>query len=203
MKRITWITIAMFCAAAVAANIPRSLVHGKSEHERRAEVFSAFIALSDTRGSDALPFLTDLASITGEARRMQEARLSHVSPQVLDLLAEKMDVTPQAYLNALRKGHVNDPFDHSGSVVTAPDFDHHGRDGPWYWGVWTHSDGNADAPADGDAFAWCRIWLVIWDDTTWFYSPMGTDVLNTIALNSAPGLMRVPFPQLPKCEANA
>ncbi|MEM6577210.1 MAG: hypothetical protein AAF678_01840 [Pseudomonadota bacterium] len=204
MKRITLLTLVAFCSAAVAANIPRSLIHGKTPEERRSEVFSAFVALGDTRGAEVVPFLSDLAGITGETRRMQNARLARVAPQVLDLIAEEMDLGPDAYRQALREGSVYDPFDHSGSVIiTTPDFDHHGRDNAWSWGVWAPSEDTADPGPETGALGACDIWLVIWNETQWLYAPMGTEVLNKIALAATPELMGVPFARLPTCDPDA
>lgn len=204
MKRITVLTLLAFCGAAIAANVPRELVHGQSVDERRAEVFSSFIALSDTRGADALPFLSDIASLTGETRRMQQARLDHVSSVTIGLLAEKLGLTPEDYRTALEEGRVQDPFDHSGSVIRRPQFAHHGQDGPWFWGVWLNQSEQADGEVvtneETSPIKSCRIWLVVWNDDRWFYMPMGTDTLNEIALASDPDLLSVPFAELPSCK---
>lgn len=210
MKRITLLTIVAFCGAALAANIPRSVIHGKTDEERRAEVFSAFVALSDTRGAEALPFLSDLAALTGETRRMQQKRLDRVAPGVFDLLAEASGLPPEAYREALRAGRVPDPFDHSGRVIARPDFDPHGRDGPWFWGVWA-PESRPDSPPDsqpekaagGTGPQTCGIWLVIWDEAQWFYAPMGTEELNRIALAATPDPLAVPFARLPGCAPDA
>jgi len=190
--------------AAIAANIPRSVIHGQTPEDRRAEVFSDFIALSDTRGAEALPFLSDLAGLTGEARRMQLARLDRVAPEVLGLMGQAAGLSPEDFRQALVEGRLPDPFDHSGSVVETPDFDHHGTDGSWFWGVWAQHDGGLEETPEGTGpLRACRIWLVVWNDTQWFYAPMGTEALNAIALAAAPDLLGVPFARLPRCAAEA
>lgn len=199
MKRITLLTLIAFCGAALAANIPRSLIHGQTDEDRRAEVFSAFVALSDTRGSDAIPFLSGFADLTGQTTRMQKARLQHVSPDVLTLLAEAQNLSLQDYRQALLEGRVHDPFDHSGSVIDAPGFDSHGQDDAWFWGVWVDDDN----PIETDTLRFCRIWLVIWDQDAWFYAPMGTEDLNRIARAMTPDLVGVPFGRLPDCKSDA
>ena len=199
MKRITLLTIVAFCGAAVAANIPRSVLYGQTEDERRAEVFSSFIALSDTRTSDAIPFMSHIADLTGQTGRMQQARLRHVTPQVFDALAETMGLEPHTYREALLNGQVGDPFDHSGSVVKSPGFDHQGKSGAWFWGIWSQSENVVGS----GALSWCRIWMVIWTDETWVYAPMGTDVLNQTIVDAVPELSAVPFTTLPACQSNA
>ena len=197
MKRMTLLTIVVFCGAALAANVPRSVIHGQTEDERRSDVFSEFIALSDTRGSDVIPFLSDFADITGQTARSQRSRLEHVPPAVLDLLAEKSGLDPEDYRQALLDGRVLDPFDHSGSVIETPNFDVHGRDGAWFWGVWEQGT----LTVQSEPFHLCRIWLVVWNDETWYYTPMGTDMLNDIALAAGNERLNVPFLRLPECHA--
>lgn len=204
MKRITLVTIVLFCAAAIVANIPPSLIYGQTPQERRAEVFSAFISLSDTRGSEAMPFLSDLANLTGETRRRQHARLAQVRPEVIARLADEVALTPDEFVARLRDGSLADPFDHSGSVIETPDFDQYGQDGGWFWGVWTRSDKAAETAQDQPGrLEACGIWLVVWNDETWHYAPMGTDNLNQIALSATPDLLGVPFARLPDCETDA
>ena len=92
MKRITLLTLVAFCGAAIAANTPRSVIHGKTDHERRVEVFSGFVALSDTRGADTLPFLSNLAELTGERRRMQQKRLDRAAPPNIGCIGRDIGV---------------------------------------------------------------------------------------------------------------
>lgn len=201
MKRVTLLVIVAFCGAAIAANVPRSVIHGKTPDERRSEVFSAFVTLSAEPGTDAIPFMNDWADLTGQTKRMQLKRLEHIPPRLLAFYADQAGLTVAEMTASLSQPDAFNPFDTSGGVFDTPAFDLTGETQRWHWGVSEQSE-LRPAPDDANA-ALCRIWLVFWNDETWFFAPVGTVALNAALSDAVPDLAAVMFESLPQCETDA
>ena len=88
-------------------------------------------------------------------------------------------------------------------MIDAPDFDHHGRDGAWFWGVWAPGRATVEGTEVVEPHQACGIWLVLWNDAEWFYAPMGTEDLNRMAQRATQDLLAVPFADLPTCDQDA
>ncbi|MEM9498881.1 MAG: hypothetical protein AAGA28_13240 [Pseudomonadota bacterium] len=201
MPRFTLLLLGLLCCAAIAANIPRALIHGTTPEARRSDVFSAFVTLSAEPGSEAIPFLTTWAEVTGQTARLHRQRLAHVHPALLTRYAEAAGLRPEALRTVLEDPDEVTPFDLSGAVFPVPAFDFDGVSGPWAWGVAQLAE-DPRAPVLA-GLAWCGIWIVFWTDADWYYAPIGTADLTGLLVDAVPELSEVPFDAMPGCTSDA
>ncbi|WP_428516199.1 hypothetical protein [Roseovarius sp.] len=178
--------LALLAAAAVAANLPASWFAEATPGDRRAEVFSAFANLSAAPGEGAFDFLGTVADLSGQEARVRQERRAHVLPGLLEAYAERIDMPADWLRGAVLDPDYAHPFDISLFGVTGPEFDGHGMEGPWHWGL--AASGAQDLSPEKAPFGWCARWLVVWDDEDWFYAPVGTAALNDMLAEVAPDL---------------
>ena len=190
----------LIVVAAVAANVPKSWIYGQTPEQRRAEVFSDFVNLSAEPGQGELAFLQSWASISGQARRARKDRMEHVHPEVIAAYAARMEVSDESLRERMISPDITTPFDLATMNVSQPDFIQHAEVGKWSWGV--AKDVAQRTPDDTSGELGCGVWFVFWDTEDWFYAPIGTVEADQLLVDSVPGVGRLPFMDLPRCDAN-
>ncbi|MGK7652947.1 hypothetical protein ACSQ76_11195 [Roseovarius sp. B08] len=179
----------LFVVAAVAVNVPVSWFGERTEADRRAEVFSAFANLSAAPGEGDFAFLGMIADLSGQEARVRRDRRAHVLPGLLKAYADRIDMPADWLRDAVLDPDYAHPFDISRFNVTRPQFDAHGVEGSWHWGL--AASGSRNLSPEAAPFGWCARWLVIWDEGGWFYAPVGTAALNEMLGEAAPELRDV------------
>ena len=192
-----WPVVLLLLAGGLVANLPRDWFEEKTPDERRAEVFSAFVNLSADPGRNRGQWTMDWLTWTGQLRKRREARLEHIHPALLNVFAERMEISVDTLSAYITDPLTRDPFDLSNNRFDAPFFAEHGSSQVWYWAFSAH-----DRPTESQQAAkmnHCGIWLVFWDMEDWFYAPVGRDDLNEALLTAFPDLGDIGARGLSRC----
>ncbi|MEQ8897432.1 MAG: hypothetical protein RID23_10080 [Roseovarius sp.] len=193
LRRYRFYLLGLLVVAGLAANLPRSWLTGQDEAARRSEVISDFLNLSVDPGAGGLSGVRmDWLVQSRQLRDRREARLAHVPEAVLVGYAGRMGMTQAALRAVLTDPEQADPFE-----ITGHDFGHvkdiaHGTEGRWRWGLVTaEREDEVTGPGPGPEMAGCGMWLVFWDDSAWFYAPVGSRELNAVLEEAVPDLAGV------------
>ncbi|MEL7013356.1 MAG: hypothetical protein AAFO72_08750 [Pseudomonadota bacterium] len=188
-RKVTYAGLALVVALALAVSLKAR--HGAQDETRFSQVISEFINLSAAPDPRGLDFLSrDRVQRTNRAER-----LAHIQPSVLEALAASMDAD-----EASLRAQITDPlqtnaFDYTGLVFDSPDDLEQGQAGPWSWAILEEraaiQAGETVELVDCGQDAPCRIWLLYWDETMWFYAPAGAQAFNDALLEAVPDLAGV------------
>ena len=152
-------------------------------------MISDFLNLSVDPGAGGLSGVRmDWLVQTRQLRERREARLAHVPGALLAGYAAEMGLTEAGAAGGAdrsRAGH--DPFEISGHDFGHVEDIEHGAEGPWRWGL-VVAEREDEVAEPGVALGGCGMWLLFWDESTWFYAPVGSGELNGLLAEAVPEL---------------
>lgn len=199
LRRYRGYLLAAAGVAALAVNLPSGWLDGQDEAARRSEVISEFLNLSVDPGAGGMAGVRmDWLVQSRQLRERREARLAHVPEPLLEGYAARMGMTDAAFRAVLIDPDRANAFEISGHDFGHVDDIEYGAAGPWRWGlVVAEREDEVDEP--GPEMAGCGMWLVFWNDSDWFYAPVGSRELNAVLGEAVPALAGVPPGGVDRC----
>ncbi|WP_300894459.1 hypothetical protein [Roseovarius sp.] len=199
LRKYRYYLLGLLVAAGLAANLPQAWLIGQDEAARRSEVISDFLNLSVDPGAGGLSGVRmDWLVQARQLRERREERLAHVPGALLAEYASETGLTEAELRAVLTDPDRADPFEISGHDFGHVEDIEHGAEGPWRWGL-VVAEREDEVAKPGVALGGCGMWLLFWDEGTWFYAPVGSGELNGLLAEAVPELAGVAPEGVARC----